>query len=160
VGRLEIDPAPWLYANYSFRYDHSTFQPKKHDVDVTVGDTPVRLSMNYLFIDATAGTADGLSREEVGANLSYNFNKYWTTSIGQSRSFEPTSGPTISSASLGYNDECFNLAFIAERNHTERTDVETGDTFYVRLVFKNLGGINTPVGAGDVLDQNKQKSRY
>ena len=159
VGRLVVDPAPWMDVNYSFRFDHDTLQPKTHDVDMTLGDTPFRLSVNYLFVDATAGTLDGLSREEVGANVSYNFDKYWTASLGQSRSFQPDAGPLLSSASLGYNDECFNLALIAERNATDRTDVATGDTFYLRLTFKNLGGINTPVGAGDVMDQSRLNTR-
>ena len=125
----------------------------------TVGDTPLKLSANYLFVDSTAGTLDGKSREELAANLSYNFAKFWTASIGQSRSFEPTTGPLLSSASLGYSDECFTLSVIAERNHTQRTDVESGDTFYIRLLFKNLGGIDTPVSAGNVLDQNQLNTR-
>lgn len=154
VGRLIVDPAPWLYADYGFRADHDSLQVRKHDANFAVGDRPFRLQANYLYIDRTAGTTTDSSREELNTAATVYLNDQWTVTGAQTRSFAPDNRPLLTSLTLGYTDECFNFAIIGERNYTTRNDVESGDTIYIRLLFKNLGGIDTPAGAGDVFDSD------
>lgn len=163
LGRLVVDPAPWLFADYGVRLDNDTLRPRKHDVNFSVGDRPLRISANYLYLDSTDGFTSSSTtetkREEISGAVTTYLTDNWTLTGSQSRSFAPTSGPLLTSLTLGYNDECFNFAVIGERNHTDRTDLETGDTLYVRLLFKNLGGLDTPVGAGDVFDSDRLNNR-
>lgn len=148
VGRVQIDPAYWLSFDYNYRLDQASFQPRKHDARISVGSKPVWLYTNYLFLDEQAGSLGGVSREEIYSSLNYKFAEYWTAYVSQQRTFKPTPQPLYSSIGFNYADECFDLGFSGTRNHTNRTGLNTGDSFFVRLILKNIGGIETPVSGG------------
>ncbi len=156
VGRIELDPASWLLADYSVRLDKDDLSPRKHELSATVGSNPLTVQAGYLYINQDniiPGTNSNES-EELSGSATINVTDYWSVTLGQRRSFAPTTGPLTSSAGVAYNDECLNFAVTAERDHTTRADLETGTSFYLRLLFKNLGGIETPTSAGNVFSRD------
>jgi LPS-assembly protein len=150
VGNITIDPASWLFFDYNMRVDQASLQPRQHDINMSVGDTPLRFQANYLFLDEQTGILGGQSREEMAGALVYAFTDYWNAFVAQSRSFKPVALPLTTSLGINYVDECFNFGITATRDHTVRTGVQSGDTVYLRLLLKNLGGISTPSDAGNV----------
>lgn len=148
IGRIQIDPAYWLSFDYNYRLDQASFQPRKHDLRLSVGSTPLWFDANYLFLDEQSGAVSTESREEAYGALNYQFARYWKAFVSQNRTFKPTSQPLYTSLGAVYADECFDFGVTATRNHTIRTGLNTGDSFFVRLILKNIGGIETPVGTG------------
>ncbi|MGE3770115.1 MAG: LPS-assembly protein LptD [Bdellovibrionales bacterium] len=157
VGRVTLDPAPWLFFDYNFRVDQTSLQPRKHDARVALGSTPLRFEANYLFLDDRAGTITGLSSEELAASMTYAFTDYWSAFVAQKRIFQPDSLPIATTIGVNYADECFNFGFMVTRDHTVRTGVENGTSFFLRLILKNLGGIETPVNAGNVFNDDERR---
>ena len=161
VGRIVLDPADWLLADYSFRLDKDTLEPRKHEVTMNLGTRPFMLQTNYLYInqqDIIPGTTSNKS-EEISAQLTTYLTDFWSFNIGQRRTLAPDVQPLVTSAGIAYNDECLNFALTAEKDHTERADLSTGTSFFLRLIFKNLGGIETPVDTGNVLARDRVSGR-
>ena len=69
VGRVTVRPADYLDLSYRFRLDHDTFKARRNEVRLSAGPTPIRLSLNYLFLDEDTDLEEFGSREEISANL-------------------------------------------------------------------------------------------
>nr|MDP9196154.1 hypothetical protein [Pseudomonadota bacterium] len=61
------------------------------------------------------------------------------------------SGPLSAYLGLSYEDECFLMSLSFERSYTNREDIESGDTILLRLSFKNLGEVTSPLVSRSVL---------
>lgn len=141
VGRLGLSPAHWLDANYSFRLARKDLQFTRQQFSATLGTAIFRPSLRYLYSRQTeASTTEDERLEEASVGLSSAFTKYWSLSASHSHAFKPAPGPRSTAFGVTYKDECFEAGVSAERDYTERTDVETGTTVMFRFFMKNIGG--------------------
>jgi LPS-assembly protein len=146
VGKLELTPNPWLDIGYSFRYDSRTFAQRLHDVYGSIGTEALRLSGSYIYLDKSTqdGFFAGRDREELSLALSSALSEFWSVEISHRHDFSQGDRPIRSGASLTYQDECLTFQMVAERNFTRRTGIDTGNRFFLRVVFKNLGEFLSP----------------
>ncbi|PWC55632.1 organic solvent tolerance protein [Azospirillum sp. TSO22-1] len=146
VGRLDLSPASWLDANYSFRIDPDTLRFRRHSLSGMVGVPEFTLSTAYSYLDNTpTSTATRTDLEQITIGVSSQFAPRWSVGASHVQSLRPAPGPRAAGAVLTYQDECFTFQTIARRDYTNTVgDVKDGNTLYFRLVFKNLGEFRTP----------------
>ncbi len=148
VGRVRLEPLRWLFADYSFRLSKDDFTPRQHDGTLSLFNESSRLDLNYLFVSDLAGTPDGLPREEISGAFTQNFAEFWTFGVYHKRNLQQST-PLQTGVTLNYLDECFNVGLVFNRDHTVRAGLQSGDSFELRLNFKNLGGISGPALRAD-----------
>ncbi len=144
VGQLKLEPASWLVMDYNFRVDKDLAKSRRHEVFTSFGVPIFRPHFTYTYSDP-ALFVPGLSNrvEELKFGFVSSFAKYWTFNFDQTNSLRPeNAGPLTTTTALTYNDECFTSYFSFSRDHTVRTGVTSGDTFFFRILFKHLGGID------------------
>ncbi|NDE90164.1 MAG: LPS-assembly protein LptD [Alphaproteobacteria bacterium] len=143
VGQLKLEPGNWLSMNYTFRLDKDLSTSRRHEVSTNFGIWEFRPRFTYTYSDP-AVVAGIINRvEELKFGFTSNFAKFWAFNFDQTNDLRPgTDGPRVTTVSLGYMDECFTSLLSFSRDHTVRTDVQSGDTFYFRVLFKHLGGID------------------
>lgn len=146
VGRLQITPNALLDLNYGFRLDKDSLEPRRHDVTASAGPSVFRVSANYLYIDQTLDPdpVARTEREELTVGLSSAFATYWSAGIFHRRDLSEDGGSLRTGLRLTYRDECFTFSVNAARNFTTRTGVESGDSIFFRIAFRNLGEFTTP----------------
>jgi len=150
VGRIEVQPVPWFYANYAFRLDGDSFDPHRTEIKSYIGQPWFRPFVNYISVDRQDAGAPLTTVSEVTFGASSKFLKYWTLSAWQNRAIKPEAGARTSSVGLYYGDECFDFGVTATRDETSRPDLKAGDSIVFTIMFKNLGGFKTDAIATDL----------
>lgn len=146
VGNVRLEPAAWLRLDYLFRLDKNGLEPRKHDVRARFGVAEFMPYVDYTDINPPQiGIAPVAGRvQELKYGFTTNFTTFWTFAAHQTRSLlAPNDGPRTTSFGLTYADECYSASFNFTRDHTARTDIKSGDTFFLRIYFKNIGGLET-----------------
>jgi LPS-assembly protein len=143
VGALTISPNAWLDLFYRFRLDKDDLTPRRHSVTAVGGVPQLRVGVNYLFIDKPVNTISPEDIEEVTLSASSALTRYWSISGAHKVNLEDNTN-IGSSVVLTYQDECFTFQAIGARSNTTRADLDRGNAIYFRLVFKNLGEIESP----------------
>ena len=144
VGQLKLQPGSWLTMDYNFRLDKSLAVSRRHEVYTSFGVPQFRPHFTYTYSDP-AIFVPGISNrvEELKSGFTSNFTKYWTLGFDQTHDMRAgTAGPRTTGVSLTYQDECFTSFLSFSRDHTARTGVSSGDTFFFRILYKHLGGID------------------
>lgn len=147
VGRVEIKPLSAVDLVYRFRLDKDNLEPRRNEVDVVAGPPVLNLTLSYLAIDEEPVVDEFGRREEINWTLRSQVSQYWSLFGGQRFDFE---ADEVRQLRLGatYHDECFLIEAVAERNFFEDREIEPEDAFFVRVVFKHLGGFATQQSAG------------
>jgi LPS-assembly protein len=146
VGQVRINPNSYFDLQYQFRLDNDTFLPRVHDASISAGIPIFRLSANYYYRDGTEGSQRFPDQEYLSTSISSHFARHWTAAISQSRNFEAAGNSLLAtSAILTYADECFTLQLVGTRDYTTRSDIQSGDSIFIRLIFKNLGEFEAPL---------------
>lgn len=144
VGNINAALPGIADASYSMRVDSETLDPREHDLRALIGPSWLNAVANYLYIDQN--TTDGSSaalREELGLGGSWKFTDYWTLS-GYHRENLRSGESLDSTLALTYQDECLTFSLNAQRDYVSRTGLDSGDSIFFRLVFKNLGEFESP----------------
>lgn len=144
VGRIDVQPAKWLEANYSFRLDPKDLEFTWQQFTAAAGVPAFKPRVNYLSVEqGGVSLSDNQRIEEGTLGFSSRFTDYWTFSAYHKHAFKPAPGPRTTELTLGYKDECFEAALTGQRDHTSRLDVKDGTTVLFRIFLKNIGGIET-----------------
>ncbi|MSO77867.1 MAG: LPS-assembly protein LptD [Alphaproteobacteria bacterium] len=143
VGRIQVSPHTHLDLLYRFRLDHDDFSPRRSEFGFRLGPPALTLIGNYVFLDrAVAGNAFPTDREQILARLSSQLTDNWSTFFTHQRDLtEETGGPLLYRLGLRYSDECIVVDTTLSRRFTSDVDVPSGTTFFLRVVFKNLGEV-------------------
>ena len=148
MGRIQIAPISQLDFTFRTRLDKDDFTARRSEVDLLVGPPALNLNLDYVFIDSEIGQSEFDDREEINWTLRSQVSRYWSLFGGQRTDL--AAGETRQ-ARLGakYHDECFLIEGTAERNFFSDREIEPEDVFFVRFVFKYLGGVcNASLGNG------------
>jgi LPS-assembly protein len=154
VGKATLQPGSWLYVDYFFRLEESNFNFLKHDLFTSAGIPEFRPYVRYLNLTPPStlpGAVGDLN--EVTYGFSSNFVQYWTFVAEQKHNLLAVDNTLLTTTvGLYYGDECFNASLSFTRDNTVRTGVNSGDTYFFRFYFKNLGGFG-----GGTNDLQKQQ---
>ncbi len=145
VGKLLFTPHPWFSTTYNFQLDKDDFTAQRSLAGMSVGPSPMRLSMSYAFFDQS--TQPGLTQdiEQVSTVLQTNLTQYWRIQLRDVRSISDDSGQLLGGASLIYEDECILAGVDLSRRRIGSRDDPPDDTILFRVVFRNLGEIKSTV---------------
>lgn len=148
VGRVQIQPNEWFDLSYGFRYDKDTLKPRKHEISASFGAPIFKIRANYEYLarrgDPVVPGRFHPEDEYATVGFSTNLRRYWSLAALHAQAFSPNPGPRTSALALTYQDECFTFQTIGQRDFTKRPGVDPGTTIYFRLIFKNLGEVQSP----------------
>ncbi len=140
VGRFQLDYRALTMA-YRFRLDQETLEPKKNEITVTVGGSPLRLGVDYTQLKAVS-LADTFynEREEVLLFGSSRLSKKWNLSgYYRYNLTKRDKGPVEYGSLLQYDNDCMAIVFDLSRSFTEDRDYKGDTSFVVKFVLKTLG---------------------
>ncbi len=167
VGRIEATPFSWLTANYRFRLDQKTWNPRVSEVGAAIGPEILRLAGNYVFISKHAGTVDKKDFNQISLTLSSQITKYWRLvgTIRRNLNYEEnknlikkkddtrTRGGFFGDGGNGtlqqgigavYRDDCFGVGLTLSRQYYTDRDLRPETTAAITLFLKNIGDFNYP----------------
>lgn len=149
VGEISADLPPYVDMAYAFRLDHTTLDPREHNIRGSVGTNLHRAGLSYLYADQT--TADGTRslREEITGGIMTTLDDNWKLEARHRHNLQSI-GPIDSDIALTYQDECLTFSLVAERDYVTREGLSDGDSLFFRIAFKNLGEFESPTFSPDI----------
>ncbi len=151
VGRVQVRYKDFLTVTHRFRLDKDNLAVRRNEIDATIGDRRTYAEIGYLRLNrnVTAGVEDLRDIEEIRLGGRIGFARYWSvfgsTNIDLTgKGDDPTSTlsgyePVRHRLGLAYEDDCVQLGFTWRRDYQTSGDARRGNSFQLRLVFKNLG---------------------
>lgn len=139
VGRLQLTPIPNVALTHRFRLDHDSFSFKRNQFDLSYSAKNLRLSAEYVDLDATGATGNLVERREVGANAFWRITENWSVSGGGRRKLGVDSTAIDTLFGVFYEDECIELGVTYDRRFSNDRDVETETSVIFRVSLKHFG---------------------
>lgn len=158
VGAINADIPDRMNIAYATRLDSGSFDPRAHDLRLTLGPKDLQGWASYLYLDQPS--TDGLSqtrRQELSIGGRWKFTDYWAIAGNHSRDLERTDGALTTNVTLTYQDECMTFALTGSRDHVAKTGLSSGDSVFFRLILKNLGEFESPSFNPNVFGGNSEK---
>jgi LPS-assembly protein len=151
VGRTEVRYRDFFKITHRFRLDKDSLAVRRNEIDATIGNQRTYVEIGYLRLnrDITALEEDLQDREELRLAGRVAFAKYW--SVFGSGVFNLTNkeeDPTFTAdgfeplrtrIGIAYQDDCLELALTWRRDFIATGDVRRGNSFALRVAFRNLG---------------------
>ena len=140
VGRVQVRPDYDLNLLYRFRLDKNSMDFQRNEVDLTVGPPALNLDLGYISVTSQTTEDEFDDREELNWTLRSKVSQYWSiyggqrVDLGQDQTLQVRVGAV-------YQDECFLIEAVAERNFFRDREIKPEDAFFVSVVFKHLGGL-------------------
>lgn len=151
VGRTTIKYGRLLNLTHRYRLDKDNLAFRRNEVDVTVGTDRTYATAGYLRLNrnAAAGLEDLRDREEIRLGGRIQLTRYWSafgsTIIDLTGPREDplatTDGyePIRHRLGIAYEDDCLRIGITWRRDYDDAGDARRGNTFQIRLSFRNLG---------------------
>jgi len=151
VGRTNVRFKNYISFTHRYRLDKDSLGIRRNEIDATVGNTKTYASIGYLRLNRDIGPQleDLRDREEVRLGGRLQFARYWSlfgsTIIDMTgRREDPASladgyEPVRHRIGLTYEDDCLTFGFTWRRDYDAQGDALRGNTFQLRLSFRNLG---------------------
>lgn len=144
VGRFIVEPHPWFSSAYHFQLDKDDFSANRNRASVTVGPRALNISTSYIYIDRRSQL--GLSRniEQLGVAGSARLTEHWRFQARHLSSLaQNDEGALLWGGSAIYEDECLLAGIDLTRRYIGNRDNPPDTAVVFRMVFKNLGQIQT-----------------
>lgn len=151
VGRTTVRFKRFLSLTHRYRLDKDSLAIRRNEIDATVGGRNTYAIIGYLRLDRNIGPdlEDLRDREEIRLGGRVQIAKYWsmfgstTIDLTSAREDPLTSAdgyePVRHRLGLSYEDECLELGVTWRRDYQARGDARRGNTFLLRVAFKQLG---------------------
>ena len=151
VGRAQLRYKDFLAITHRFRLDKDNLAIRRNEIEATVGSRTTYAEIGYIRLNrnVTSGVEDLRDVEEVRLGARVAFARYWSvygsTNIDLTgASDDPSSTlsgfePVRHRVGVAYEDDCLEMGFTWRRDYQTVGDARRGNSFQLRLVFKNLG---------------------
>jgi len=151
VGRYQVRYKDFIQLTHRFRLDKDNFAVRRNEIEATVGSRKTYVEMGYLRLDRniTSGVEDLRDVEEIRLGARVAIARFWSvfgsTNIDLTgTNDDPTSTlsgfePVRHRFGVAYEDDCLEVGFTWRRDYQTVGDAQRGNSFQLRLVFKNLG---------------------
>lgn len=137
VGRISLAAYKDFDVTYRFRLDKDNLQIRRNELDANIDLDPVKLNLNYLFLDYdTDDTAD--SREEISGNIKLGVADEWSVMAGGRRNLADSEN-IDASFGVVYEGECATVTTFVRKEFISDRDFEAGTSYGVQVGLKNLG---------------------
>lgn len=155
VGSLRSQIHDYIDVDYRFRVNQSDLNSRRQEVTSLIGKPSLRANISYLLADGALTTDVPQDREQLYSGLSSALTDTWSVGGYNRRDLGERDGSLATGLYVAYRDECFNLSLNTQRNFTNRSGLESGDTIFLRVGFKNLGELESPNFGPDLFGRNK-----
>jgi LPS-assembly protein len=139
VARFKLQPNDRVSIDYRTRVDREKLLVRRNDLVATLDLDTTRGDIAYTYIAGTAGRVD---REEISGRIR---QQLWSPAVwgeaAHRRSLTDPSGALVTALGIRYLDDCFDFGVFAERDFSERSGLENGDSVYFTFTLRNLGSI-------------------
>lgn len=151
VGRTTIKYKRLLSLTHRYRLDKDNFVIRRNEIDATFGTARTYAVAGYLRLNRDIGPQleDLRDREEIRIGGRVQIAKFWSlfgsTIIDLTdRSEDPLSladgyEPVRHRLGIAYDDDCLSFGFTWRRDYDASGDARRGNTYLLRLSFRNLG---------------------
>lgn len=151
VGRTTVRYRDFISFIHRYRLDKDNLAVRRNEIDATVGTKKTYAMVGYLRLNRNADTSfeDLSDREEVRLGGRVQFARFW--SVFGSTVIDLTSNkedplsvsdgyqPVRHRLGLAYQDDCLELGLTWKRDYRVVGDARAGNSFLLRLAFRNLG---------------------
>jgi LPS-assembly protein len=151
VGRTTVRFRDFVSLTHRYRLDKDSLAVRRNEIDATVGSRSTYVLIGYLRLNRDIDTAieDLRDREELRVGGRVQIGRYWSA-FGSAivdlsdRREDPlltADGfqPIRHRLGIAYTDDCLDLGVTWRRDYQNTGDARRGNTFLLRLSFKNLG---------------------
>lgn len=145
VGRALFAPHPWFSTTYNFQLDKDDFSAQRSLAGVSIGPTPLRLSVAYAFFERSTQPNLTQDIEQVSSALQVNLTQHWRVQLRDVRSLAEDDGQLLGGASVIYEDECILAGIDLSRRRIGDRDNPPDNTVLFRVVFRHLGEVKTQI---------------
>lgn len=150
VGRVDVRYRDFVSLTHRFRLDKDSLAVRRNEVEATVGSRQTYARVSYLRLNRNIATVEDLKDiEEVRLAGRVAFARNWSvfgsTAIDLTGKDDdrltPLDGytPVRHRIGIAYQNECIELGFTWQREYQSFGDARRGNSYLVRLAFRNLG---------------------
>lgn len=151
VGRTTVALRNVIRLTHRFRLDKDNLAIRRNELDATVGTRQTYALIGYLRLNRDIGplNEDLRDREELRVGGRIQIARYWSV-FGSAiidltdRAEDPFSAadgyePVRHRVGITYEDDCLTLGLTWRRDYQDTGDARSGNTYLLRLAFRNLG---------------------
>ena len=140
VGRILVQPSPWLDFSLRFRLDHRDFTVKRNEIDLTAGPEWLRTRLGFADVDRPPESmmTDFVGGREALMGFTAAPLDNWTLSAEARRDLEDNTSINWR-VGLFYEDECIVIGTGVSRSFTRDRDVEPGTVWHLTVNLKHAG---------------------
>lgn len=151
VGRTDVRFKNLVTFTHRYRLDKDNLAVRRNEIDATLGTSKTYGTVGYLRLNRNIGPQleDLRDREEVRLGGRVQIAKYWSV-FGSTvidltgKQEDPLSladgyEPVRHRIGITYEDDCLTFGLTWRRDYDQQGDARRGNTFQLRLSFRNLG---------------------
>ena len=140
VGRILVQPSPWLDFSLRFRLDHRDFTVRRNEIDLAVGPEWLRTRLGFADVDRPPESPmrNFVGGREAIMGFTAKPLENWTLSAEARRDLEDNTSINWR-VGLFYEDECIVVGTGVSRSFTRDRDVEPGTVWHLTVNLKNAG---------------------
>lgn len=150
VGRIDVRYRDFVSVTHRFRLDKDDFSVRRNEVEATVGSRQTYARVSYLRLARNIDTVEDLADiEEVRlagrVAIGPNWSVFGSTAVDLTgKDDDPLTTldgytPVRHRVGIAYQNECIELGFTWQREYQSFGDASRGNSYLVRLAFRNLG---------------------
>jgi LPS-assembly protein len=151
VGRTTVKYRRYVSLTHRYRLDKDSLAIRRNEIDATLGTDQTYATLGYLRLNRNIGPTleDLRDREEIRLGGRLQLARRWSV-FGSTivdltgKKDDPTTladgfEPVRHRVGLAYEDDCLKLSFTWRRDYDDSGDAKRGNSYLLRLSFKNLG---------------------
>ena len=151
VGRTTVKYRRYVSLTHRYRLDKDSLAIRRNEIDATLGTDKTYATLGYLRLNRNIGPTleDLRDREEIRVGGRLQLAKRWSV-FGSTivdltgKKDDPATlsdgfEPVRHRLGVAYEDDCLKLSFTWKRDYDDSGDAKRGNTYLLRLSFKNLG---------------------
>ncbi|MDX3909687.1 MAG: LPS assembly protein LptD [Sphingobium sp.] len=151
VGRTTVKFTDFVSFTHRYRLDKDSLAVRRNEVDATVGTRKTYATVGYLRLNRNASAAleDLQDRQEIRVGGRVQLTRFWSAFGSTVIDLTGTREDPISAADgyqpvrhrigVAYADDCLEFGVTWRRDYRSTGDAREGNTFLLRLAFRNLG---------------------
>jgi LPS-assembly protein len=120
------------------RFDHTTWDVRRTDLNSTAKYGPVELGVNYADVKDAPGLGQNAPQEEILTRGTLTLTENWAL-LGNIRYDLETDRRVADGIGLRYQDDCFTLGVTYVETNIKDLDIQPDKTFLVNFTLKDLG---------------------
>ncbi len=151
VGRTTVRYRDVISLTHRYRLDKDGLALRRNEIDATIGDARTYALIGYLRLNRNISSTleDLRDREEIRVGGRVQVTRFVSV-FGSAtvdltdRAEDPLSiatgyQPVRHRLGIAYTDDCLDIGFTWKRDYDTSGDAQRGDSFLLRLAFRNLG---------------------